>query len=46
MSDARFIFRHYKEGDENQIVPLLELVFGQWPRFDLECSRLNTGHGK
>ncbi len=39
MSDARFIFRHYKEGDENQIVPLLELVFGQWPRFDLECSK-------
>jgi predicted N-acetyltransferase YhbS len=40
MSDTGFIFRHYRDGDETQIVPLLELVFGQWPRFDLECSKI------
>jgi hypothetical protein len=27
------------EGEEARVIPLFELVFGEWPRFDLECSK-------
>ena len=30
----------YKVGDEKQIIPLLQDVYGDWPRIDLECSAL------
>jgi GNAT superfamily N-acetyltransferase len=33
--------RKYIPGDEEQIVPLLELVFDKWPHFDLTCSSLD-----
>jgi GNAT superfamily N-acetyltransferase len=33
--------RPYKTGDENQIVRLLNCVFGQWPKFDLDCDCLD-----
>lgn len=39
MSEKTFITRQYEEGDEDQIISLLELVFGDWPRFDLECTK-------
>jgi hypothetical protein len=35
---ANFNLRAYEEGDEKQILPLLDLVFGEWPKFDLECT--------
>jgi hypothetical protein len=39
MSQKTFITRPYREGDEEQIIALLEMVFGDWPRFDLECTK-------
>ena len=33
--------RAYKEGDEREIVPLLELVFEEWPHFDIYCASLD-----
>ncbi|MBD3206522.1 hypothetical protein GF319_09290 [Candidatus Bathyarchaeota archaeon] len=39
MSQKTFITRPYREGDEEQIIVLLEMVFGDWPRFDLECTK-------
>lgn len=32
--------RPYRQGDEEEIVQLLELVFDGWPHFDIECSPL------
>ena len=36
-----FIPRVYREGDEEDIVELLDLVFDGWPKFDLECTALD-----
>ena len=33
-----FTIREYEPGDEHQIVELLELVFKDWPHFDLPCT--------
>lgn len=33
-----FDVRPYRPGDEDEIVPLLELVFNGWPHLDLTCS--------
>lgn len=33
--------RPYKFGDEYQIVRLLNLVFGNWPKFDLSCDPID-----
>ncbi len=30
----------YHEGDEQEIVDLLSLIFHDWPHFDLNCSSL------
>ncbi|MBN2336685.1 GNAT family N-acetyltransferase [Candidatus Bathyarchaeota archaeon] len=30
--------RGYRPGDEEKAVPLLDLVFNKWPRFDLQCT--------
>jgi predicted N-acetyltransferase YhbS len=37
MSD-QIKFRHFMEGDEEQITKLMEIAFHKWPRFDLECT--------
>jgi GNAT superfamily N-acetyltransferase len=34
------IMRQYQEGDEKEIVNLLELAFNKWPNFDLNCTPL------
>ncbi|MBD3205917.1 hypothetical protein GF319_06190, partial [Candidatus Bathyarchaeota archaeon] len=39
MTRMEYETRLYKEGDEEGIIPLLELVFDSWPRFDLSCSK-------
>ena len=36
-----FTFRYYESGDEEQIVPLLALVFGRWPQLRLDCSDMD-----
>jgi len=36
-----FKLRKYKQGDEDQIVPLLTQVFEKWPQFDLDASSLD-----
>jgi predicted N-acetyltransferase YhbS len=33
-----FIVRTYQNGDEKQIIPLLNLVYKEWPRVDLDCT--------
>ena len=33
-----YIIRPYKHGDEENIVDLLNLVFHEWPHFDLACT--------
>ena len=33
--------RPYKVGDEYQLVRLLNLVFGKWPKFDLSCDTID-----
>ena len=33
--------RSYQPGDEEEIVELLELVFGGWPKLDLNCDSIN-----
>lgn len=40
MSD-KIEIRLYESGDETEIVPLLELGFNGWPKFDLPCSALD-----
>lgn len=35
------IIRDYEKGDEEQIIELLDLVFNDWPKFDLNCSKLD-----
>jgi hypothetical protein len=39
MSDRGYYSRPYKKGDEEEIILLLDLVFDNWPRFDLQCSK-------
>lgn len=36
-----YVIRPYQQGDEEEIVELLELVFDGWPRFDLNCTPLD-----
>lgn len=36
-----YLVRSYQQGDEMQLVQLLELVFSGWPRFDLNCTPLD-----
>jgi hypothetical protein len=38
MSKVNYFSRQYVEGDEDQIIELLRLVFNGWPRFDLNCT--------
>jgi hypothetical protein len=38
MSKVNYFSRQYVEGDEDQIIELLSLVFNPWPRFDLDCT--------
>ncbi len=33
--------RSYQAGDEEEIVELLDLVFGGWPKLDLSCDSIN-----
>jgi len=33
--------RHYRPGDENGVLELLDLVFDGWPRMDLSCTPLD-----
>lgn len=33
-----YTFRYYETGDEDQIIPLLDLVFQGWPQLNLHCS--------
>ena len=35
------IIRNYSEGDEEEIIPLLNTAFHGWPRIDLECTPLD-----
>lgn len=39
--EEEFITRVYRIGDEKQIVNLLDTVFNGWPKFDLQCSKLD-----
>ena len=39
--DSEIIFRPYKSGDEEQIVPLLEEVFKEWPDRDIPCTKVD-----
>jgi hypothetical protein len=38
--DRDFSVRPYAQGDEEEIVQLLTLVFGRWPHFDIPCHPL------
>ena len=35
-----FVTRLYKEGDEDQIVSILDSSFKKWPFFDISCTRV------
>jgi GNAT superfamily N-acetyltransferase len=37
----KYTARRYRKGDEEQIVPLLQKVFPNWPRADEECSPMD-----
>lgn len=39
--DKKYEIRVYRDGDEEEIIRLLQQVFGGWPRFDLSCSPLD-----
>ena len=39
--ESKYNIRHYQEGDENQIVPLLILAFKTWPFYDITCSPID-----
>ena len=41
MAELDIQIREYRNGDEAQIVELLDLVFEGWPKFDLKCSALD-----
>lgn len=38
---GKITIRMYQEGDENEIIDLLEYVFDGWPHFDIECTPLD-----
>jgi GNAT superfamily N-acetyltransferase len=38
--DEDFSVRSYRDGDEGEVIRLLQLVFDGWPKLDLECSSL------
>jgi GNAT superfamily N-acetyltransferase len=38
--ESDIIIRSYREGDEEDIVELLESAFNGWPNFDLPCTQL------
>ena len=39
LTERSFTVRYYQDGDEDQLVPLLVLIFEDWPRFDLRCTK-------
>jgi GNAT superfamily N-acetyltransferase len=39
MPDLDYLVRFYKPGDEEQLVTLFNLVFNDWPRFDINCEK-------
>ena len=39
MPGTDYTIRQYLEGDEDQIIELLELVFGEFPKMRLNCSK-------
>ena len=39
--EKNFIVRPYRQGDQEEIVQLLDIVFEGWPHFDLRCSPLD-----
>lgn len=39
MQGEDYTIRPYREGDEDQIVDLLQLVFGEFPKFRINCSK-------
>lgn len=36
-----YVVRLYRQGDEEEIVRLLEMVFKGWPHFDLSCASID-----
>lgn len=36
-----YVVRPYRQGDEEEIVRLLEMVFEGWPKFDLSCASID-----
>jgi len=39
MPETKYTIRRYQEGDEGQIIELLEIVFGRFPKIRLRCSK-------
>jgi len=38
---VNYVVRPYLRGDEEEIVQLLQLVFDEWPHFDLSCAPID-----
>jgi GNAT superfamily N-acetyltransferase len=41
MSKPGYNVRYYEDGDEKQLVELFQTVFGEWPRFDIPCRKID-----
>lgn len=39
--EKNFVVRPYRQGDEEEVIRLLDMVFKGWPHFDLTCSPLD-----
>ena len=42
MPETDYTIRHYLEGDEDQIIELLELVFGEFPKNETKLLQEGT----
>ena len=41
MLELDYNIREYEPGEEEQIVSLLDIVFDEWPSFDINCSKMD-----
>ncbi len=39
MSETKYTIRQYQDGDEAQIIELLEIVFDRFPKIKMRCSK-------
>ena len=42
MSETKYTIRQHQDGDEAQIIELLEIVFDRFPKIKMRCSK--KGH--